>query len=59
MMAYTPEYASFEMINALKPDVRDDIYALSCIAYELFSGEHPYLREPVLGELLNHAAIGV
>lgn len=24
------------------PDRRDDVYGLACIAYELFSGQHPY-----------------
>ncbi|WP_096086451.1 bifunctional serine/threonine-protein kinase/formylglycine-generating enzyme family protein [Agaribacterium haliotis] len=42
--AITPAYASLEMIEGEVPDVRDDIYALGCIAYELFTGEHPYKR---------------
>lgn len=42
--ALTPAYASLEMLEGETPDVRDDIYALGCIAYELFSGEHPYNR---------------
>ncbi len=42
--AVTPAYASFEMLEGDVPDVRDDIYALGCIAYELFTGEHPYDR---------------
>lgn len=42
--AVTPAYASYEMLEGDTPDVRDDIYALGCIAYELFTGEHPYNR---------------
>lgn len=42
--ALTPAYASMEMLNGETPDVRDDIYALGCIAYELFTGKHPYNR---------------
>ncbi|WNO08061.1 protein kinase domain-containing protein [Teredinibacter sp. KSP-S5-2] len=42
--ALTPAYASLEMLEGSPPDVRDDIYALGCIAYELFTGEHPYNR---------------
>ena len=42
--ALTPAYASLEMLEGEIPDVRDDIYALGCIAYELFSGRHPFDR---------------
>jgi serine/threonine protein kinase len=42
--ALTPAYASLEMLEGKNPDVRDDIYALGCIAYELFTGEHPFNR---------------
>jgi serine/threonine protein kinase len=44
--ALTPAYASLEMLLGETPDVRDDIYALGCVAYELFSGEHPFNRLP-------------
>ena len=40
--ALTPAYASCEMIEGLAPDVRDDIYALGCLIYELLSGRHPF-----------------
>lgn len=43
--ALTPAYASLEMLEGDPPDVRDDIYALGCITYELFTGEHPYKRK--------------
>jgi serine/threonine protein kinase/TPR repeat protein len=42
--ALTPAYASPEMTYMTEPDPRDDIYALACIAYELFSGKHPFNR---------------
>ena len=42
--ALTPAYASLEMLEGEAPDVRDDIYALGCIAYELFTGNHPFNR---------------
>jgi serine/threonine protein kinase len=44
--ALTPAYASVEMIEGGNPDIRDDIFALGCIAYELFHGKHPFGRLP-------------
>ncbi len=43
--ALTPAYASLEMLEGEAPDIRDDVYALGCIAYELFTGKHPYQRK--------------
>ena len=40
--ALTPAYASCEMLEFLTPDMRDDIYAFSCIIYESLSGKHPF-----------------
>jgi len=44
--ALTPAYASLEMLQGQEPDVRDDIFALGCIAYEMLTGEHPFNRIP-------------
>lgn len=44
--ALTPAYASLEMLRGEKPDLRDDIYALGCITYEILTGEHPFNRLP-------------
>jgi peptidoglycan hydrolase-like protein with peptidoglycan-binding domain len=46
--ALTPAYASPEMIEGKKPDPRDDVFALACIAYELLTGLHPFGRTPAL-----------
>jgi serine/threonine protein kinase len=43
--AITPDYASFEMINRQPPDASDDVFAAAVIAYELFTGRHPYQRK--------------
>ncbi|MCW9032207.1 MAG: bifunctional serine/threonine-protein kinase/formylglycine-generating enzyme family protein [Gammaproteobacteria bacterium] len=44
--ALTPAYASLEMLEGKTPDVRDDIYALGCVIYEILTGEHPYNKVP-------------
>lgn len=42
--ALTPAYASYEMLKGLEPTKSDDIYAVALVAYELFTGKHPYNR---------------
>jgi serine/threonine protein kinase len=42
--AATPAYASCERLVQEKPDVRDDVFSFSCIAYELLAGKHPFDR---------------
>ena len=41
---YTPAYASLEQLEGEPPCIADDIYAFSCIIYELLAGKHPYQR---------------
>ena len=38
----TPAYASCEQLERQRPDPRDDIFALACIAYLLLAGKHPF-----------------
>jgi serine/threonine protein kinase len=38
----TPGYASCQVLEGEAADARDDVYALSCIAYVLLSGERPF-----------------
>ena len=42
--AATPAYASCERLIQEQPDVRDDIFSFSCLAYELLAGTHPFDR---------------
>ena len=42
--AISPSYASLEMLNDEPPDARDDVYALACVTYEMFTGRHPFNR---------------
>ncbi|MDH5407210.1 MAG: protein kinase, partial [Gammaproteobacteria bacterium] len=44
--ALTPAYASLEMLQGKTPDVRDDVYALGCVIYEVFTGRHPFNKLP-------------
>jgi eukaryotic-like serine/threonine-protein kinase len=44
--AFTPAYASIDLIEGREPDARDDIFALACITYELLAGRHPFGRMP-------------
>ena len=46
--AATLPYASCERLVQERPDVRDDIFSFSCIAYELLSGRHPFDRYSAL-----------
>ncbi|VAW69024.1 Serine/threonine protein kinase [hydrothermal vent metagenome] len=43
--AMTPAYASLEMLQYKPPTPSDDVFAAAVIAYELFTGTHPYNRK--------------
>ena len=38
----TPAYASPQMMEQQPADLRDDLFSLGCVAYELFTGQHPF-----------------
>jgi eukaryotic-like serine/threonine-protein kinase len=40
----TPAYSGWEVLDGRPADPRDDIYSLSCMAYELLTGVHPFRR---------------
>lgn len=40
--AWTPLYASPEMLGGGAPDPRDDVYSLGCVVYEMLTGRHPW-----------------
>ncbi|CAM3827610.1 bifunctional serine/threonine-protein kinase/formylglycine-generating enzyme family protein [Parendozoicomonas haliclonae] len=46
LSALTPAYASYEMLKGQEPSTSDDVYALACVAYEMFTGSHPYNKTP-------------
>ena len=46
--ALTPAYATCEMLRWEPPDVRDDVYAFGCVAYEILTGKHPFNKMPAL-----------
>ncbi|WP_404343630.1 serine/threonine-protein kinase [Pseudoalteromonas mariniglutinosa] len=41
---YTPTYASPAQLDGKEATVKDDIYSLACITYELLTSKHPYNR---------------
>lgn len=43
--SYTPTYASPEILRAEPRRPSDDVYALGILAYELYSGSHPFGRK--------------
>jgi serine/threonine protein kinase len=38
----TPGYASCQVMDGARPDVRDDVFSLACVAYLLLCGRHPF-----------------
>ena len=46
--ALTPSYASCEMFEGVEPHPADDVFALAIVAYQLFSGRHPFDFTPAI-----------
>ncbi len=46
LCGYTPTYASPELLKGNEPEIKDDIFAFSYIAYELLTSQHPFNRKP-------------
>lgn len=44
LSGFTPAYASLEQLEGHDACAADDVFAFSCIAYELLSSKHPYQR---------------
>ncbi len=44
----TPGYASCQVLEGKRPDVRDDVFALACVAYRLLCGGHPFSESSAL-----------
>ncbi len=44
--ALTPVYAKYEMLTGDLPSKSDDVFAAALVAYELFTGKHPFARKP-------------
>ena len=45
LLAFTPAYASAEIVAHQKPTEADDVYAFACLAYEFLTGAHPYQKK--------------
>jgi serine/threonine protein kinase len=45
----TPRYASPQVLDGQRPDARDDVYSLACLAYLLLRGKHPFGENTALG----------
>lgn len=43
-----PSYTSCEVLEGRTPDTRDDVFALACVAYFLFSGKHPFANRTAI-----------
>jgi len=42
LSAYTPGYASCELIEGDTPDFSDDVYGFACVVYEILTGRCPF-----------------
>jgi serine/threonine protein kinase len=48
LRAITPAYASCNRLEGGTPSFSDDVYSLSCVIYELLTGQHPFGRKSAL-----------
>jgi len=48
LRAITPAYASCSRLEGGAPGFSDDVYSLSCVIYEMLTGQHPYGRRSAL-----------
>jgi predicted ATPase len=55
----TPHYMSPEQASGDVVDARSDLYALSCVLYEMLTGKPPYGGENVMQVLVRHATAPV
>jgi serine/threonine protein kinase len=44
----SPSYASCELLEGQRPDARDDLYALACVAYVLLTGDLPFKKRTAI-----------
>jgi serine/threonine protein kinase len=44
----TSSYASCQVLEGERADVRDDVFALACVAYVLLCGEHPFPKKTAI-----------
>jgi serine/threonine protein kinase len=44
----TPGYASCQVMEGARPDVRDDVFALACVSYLLLCGRHPFSEKTAI-----------
>ncbi len=44
--ALTVDYASVEMLAGERPQPADDVYAMGCLLFRLYAGQHPYQHRP-------------
>jgi len=42
LRGFTPAYASPQVLAGKSPQPTDDVYALGCVVYQMFSGHHPF-----------------
>ncbi len=54
LKAFTPAYATQEMLNNEPASPSDDIYAFGCLIYLMLTGQHPYNKHSAADALAQH-----